>query len=1117
MKKFVSTILLRLIFFLCFISNSVTQSSETGYYRPPLKEKLSPKLAKICNENNESQPNSTPQLIKVWIYFTDKQLFQHSKVRSSLKKATQNLTTRALHRRAKVLPPDRLVDFKDLSVPVNYIQKIIKTGVKHLATRRWLNAISVLASPAQIKTIEKLDFVCQLKLVKGFKRTKIIAGNTQNSFYKPQPPSSQTDINYGESYEQLQQINVPVLHQLGYNGKKVLVCMMDTGFRKDHEIFQSVNLIAERDFIFDDNDTQTDPDDPNDSSDNHGTVTWSTLGGYKDGELIGPAFGADFLLAKTEDSRSETPIEEDYWVEGIEWADSLGAQIISCSLGYLDWYTYADMDGNTAVTTIAADRAAKLGIIVVTANGNERNNSWGHVIAPADGDSVIAVGAVKADGTYANFTSPGPTSDGRIKPEICARGVSTYCASRYQKDSYTHANGTSLSTPLAAGVAALLLEIHPEWTAMQVREALMSTASNSNTPDNDYGWGIIDALAASQFTFSKISFSKVIVDDDSLDGTLGNGNRMLDPGEIVNLVVLLSNSGEVTISNVRANLSCNNLFVTVLDSAIDYGNLTAGMIRQGATAFKIKVSDKVGEKFPIQFSLSIFTGGNPLSTQFFSLITAENYWNVAGSIYEQKSGKMLSEANLVITPLLDNLNYPGEKDTIFMNNTLGNFNLALTTGRYAIQAYKFGYLMPDARIITANQNISDLNFYFKKPEFQLLPDTIKVYTNLDSISSPKVEIINTGTGILEGNFLKVPNSLAKISLERTGSFNKKTHPVYDIPQIQTNQKNKSIDFSREIDWQLLRTDANDGIQFDFKAVSVASDTSSLFLKIDTHRDLGGTDRWMIFIFLDTLKITNQNEFWNKTAIWLGTYGNLVYKIYDEKINFFAITEIIITQNQIIFSVPLKELEFDFATRPLIPISLFFHKCITINQLSLQDAIPDQHLWPTYLYYSIYKNSNLELENRHFKVESTKPQEVFFSIDSGLFNQQQNSWFYLVQTNSPTRPISKLPIIFEPNANLTQSKEPIPSTYYLAHNYPNPFNNFTTIKFELPLTEQVSLEIYNLLGQKLRTLRNRKMKNGVHSVKWDGRNENGDLVSSGVYVYKFSTAAFTQTNKLVFLK
>ncbi|MFQ6610118.1 MAG: S8 family serine peptidase, partial [Fidelibacterota bacterium] len=238
--------------------------------------------------------------------------------------------------------------------------------------------------------------------------------------------------------------------------------------------------------------TQNEPGDP-ENSHNHGTYTLSTLGGSFEGQLYGPAYNAQFLLAKTEDVSQEVPVEEDWYVAGLEWGESLGADVASSSLGYIDWYTYEDLDGQSAVTTIAVNIAIENGMVITTAAGNSGS---GGIIAPADAFEVLACGAVDSNGEIAGFSSWGPTADGRIKPDICARGVATFCADIVSPNSYREANGTSLSTPLVGGAAAVILSAHPSWTPLQVREALMMTADNVENPDNQYGWGVIDVMAA---------------------------------------------------------------------------------------------------------------------------------------------------------------------------------------------------------------------------------------------------------------------------------------------------------------------------------------------------------------------------------------------------------------------------------------------------------------------------------------------------------------------------------------------------------------------------------------------------------------------------------------------
>ncbi len=242
--------------------------------------------------------------------------------------------------------------------------------------------------------------------------------------------------------------------------------------------------------------------------------------GVRDGRLSGYM---EFLLAKTEDETSESIVEEDNYVAALEWGEQNGADVASSSLAYLDWYSYCDMDGNTGVTTKAVDIAVSLGMVCVISAGN-----WGtvspppnpcdtlyyYISAPADADSVIAVGAVNRDGIIASFSSHGPTYDGRIKPEVCARGVSTWCTNP-NSNSYRTARGTSFSAPLVGGAAAVIISAHPDWTPMQVREALMMTADQSDDPDNDYGYGIIDVMAAIGYETNSIN-NELLPEDFSI-------------------------------------------------------------------------------------------------------------------------------------------------------------------------------------------------------------------------------------------------------------------------------------------------------------------------------------------------------------------------------------------------------------------------------------------------------------------------------------------------------------------------------------------------------------------------------------------------------------------------
>ena len=436
---------------------------------------------------------------KMWIYFTDKD------------NSGQNITLddKAIQRRLKVDIKDT---WYDRPVAQSYIAVMEEMGAVIHNKSRWLNAVSITIEGENINEISALNFVKKINPVAIYKNKRIENQNTQ--YFRSQ---SRTDsLDYGYAQEQIEQINCHTAHQAGYTGQGVRVLILDTGFNTERSVFDSLTIIDEWDFINNDGNTENEANDYS-SQHNHGTMVFSTLAGYDPGNLIGPAFGAEFLLAKTEDVTNESQVEEDNYVAALEWGEQLGADIMSSSLGYLDWYSYCDMDGNTGVTTIAVDIATSLGMLCITSAGNWGTSSpppnpcdtlYYYISAPADADSVISVGAVNSNGEIASFSSHGPTYDGRIKPEVCARGVSTWGVNA-NSDSYRTGSGTSLSAPLVSGAAAVILSAHSDWTPMQVREAMMMTADRVDNPDNNYGYGVIDVMAAIDYQTSSINHNNI--------------------------------------------------------------------------------------------------------------------------------------------------------------------------------------------------------------------------------------------------------------------------------------------------------------------------------------------------------------------------------------------------------------------------------------------------------------------------------------------------------------------------------------------------------------------------------------------------------------------------------
>jgi len=435
---------------------------------------------------------------KYWVFFKDKQHFLLKKFNSSPEYQKALVSERSLLRRAKILPSDKLIDETDLPLNEFYLSRLRSLGFTPVAKSRWLNGISLYLSSDERKLIESLPFVEKIERVNRFHHK--IPERKQIPLRK-YTGSAAHRYNYGESSWQNELIRTPEVHDLGITGKGVLVGMLDTGFNWIHEAFEQTSIITAYDFINRDDTTANQTGQDSWSQEHHGTETLSALGGFKNGELVGAAFGASFAVAKTEMVSREISVEEDLWVEGLEWLDSIGCDVVSSSLGYADfqdvnYYTQDDLDGKTTKVTVAADLAVEKGIVVCNSAGNERNASWGTIIAPADGFNVIAVGSVYSDGSLSMFSSPGPTADGRIKPDICAMGSYVYVAYPGNFSSYIYSSGTSYSCPLAAGAAALILSAHPELTPFQVKNALKNTASRHDNPDNNFGWGIIDVYEA---------------------------------------------------------------------------------------------------------------------------------------------------------------------------------------------------------------------------------------------------------------------------------------------------------------------------------------------------------------------------------------------------------------------------------------------------------------------------------------------------------------------------------------------------------------------------------------------------------------------------------------------
>jgi hypothetical protein len=437
------------------------------------------------------------------------------------------LTERCRRRRLRVMAPDQVTDAMDLPVDPVHVAAVAAEVGRVRERSRWFHAVSVEATRTQIEAVRLLPCVRSVDLV-ARSRHRPDGGDPARAGRRQ--PDSIAGPGYGMSADQLRLIRVDALHDRALYGLGVLVAHFDTGYQRlSHEVFRVLRVAAAYDFVDHDSDP-TDASNPGDTLE-HGQYTLSVLGGFKPGKLVGVAPGATFLLARTESSASEEPAEEDHWIAALEWADSLGADIVSSSLKFLEYdmpwtgYTWEDMDGQTARVTRATDVAARRGILVVNGAGNEGGDPYHNtLVAPADGRSVLAVGAVTLDGARARFSSVGPTTDplARIKPDVMAPGVDVVAADVQHDSAYTRVSGTSLACPLAAGVAALLLSVH-EVTPAQLLDVLRQTSSQAGSPDTWMGWGTLDALAAYQRLYS------LFPSDTSVPAARFDGPRFANP------------------------------------------------------------------------------------------------------------------------------------------------------------------------------------------------------------------------------------------------------------------------------------------------------------------------------------------------------------------------------------------------------------------------------------------------------------------------------------------------------------------------------------------------------------------------------------------------------------
>lgn len=431
-----------------------------------------------------------------WVYFTDK-----ANVEFHLNNPTTILTQQSLNRKAQF---GIAIDERDVPVNEDYITQIKnQAGITVLAKSKWFNAIHVRGDEAAINSLETLQFVDSIVFANHTLNTNSRLFQTNDKF---EIENSQTTYNYGNTFNQVSMISVDQLHQQGFTGDGMIVAVLDSGFSNVDQMgaFETLRnngkLLDGYDFV--------------DRTDNvyaftgndHGTKVLSDMAGFIQDEFVGTAPDASYYLFRTEDVFSENPVEESYWVEAAERADSLGVHIINSSLGYTTYdrpeysYTPSQMNGTTAFISRGASIAAQKGILVVSSAGNSGHVSWETVGAPADSPDVFSIGAVDSNGDYAFFSSVGSSVQPTQKPDVVARGLSAFVVND-QNNIITN-SGTSFSSPIIAGALACLMQALPDTSPEQIKQLVRESSSQFATPDNFLGYGIPNFSDALQLGLS---------------------------------------------------------------------------------------------------------------------------------------------------------------------------------------------------------------------------------------------------------------------------------------------------------------------------------------------------------------------------------------------------------------------------------------------------------------------------------------------------------------------------------------------------------------------------------------------------------------------------------------
>ncbi len=518
---------------------------------------------------------------KYWVKFTDKAGSPYS-----ISNPSAFLSAKSIARRTTQHIPVNLTD-----IPVNqtYINQVNATGAVVFQRSKWLNAaIVIITNTVQLNAVNSLSCVVSSTPVNRY------AASTPDRVL-PEAQAVQrssnvtTGYNYGPSSTQVTQLNLECMHNRGFRGQNMTIAVIDDGFNNAdvNPVFDSLRnegrILGTRDIVAGNTSVYED--------DAHGAEVLSCMAGNSPGNLIGTSPKASFYLFRSEDVSSEKIIEEDNYVVAAELADSVGVDIITTSLGYTTFdissqdHSYADLNGKTSVASIAANMAARKGIFVLNAAGNEGASAWQHIGVPADADSICTVGSVNGSGIHSGFSSVGPTVDGRIKPDVSTMGEGTYVCQ--PNGVFTSGNGTSFACPVMAGAVACLWQANPGKTNWQVLDAIRNASTQYATPDNNYGWGIPNMCLANTYL-----------------STLPNSIKEIKKDAVKLFPNPAKNQISFTISTVPEFVTLTD----VLGNGIDFS-----FSQKDITAYTLQFNNAMS---PGLYFITVKTGGNSFQSKF---------------------------------------------------------------------------------------------------------------------------------------------------------------------------------------------------------------------------------------------------------------------------------------------------------------------------------------------------------------------------------------------------------------------------------------------------------------------------------------------------------------------